>query len=169
MLNVPVDCLGTYILILSTMFDPTYWILQTVAMLVTCLLLPKLTVDGPIPALLTVVALSFINAHLWSSALFLQIPDSFTNKALLLVLTNGVLFWVIVKLLPGISIEGVWPAVAAPVIFSIFSLLIDRYKDQIDWAALWQSLAHYFEIVREYFSEVRKENSWLIPPTNPVA
>lgn len=136
-------------------FDPGYWALQCAAMLITCLLIPKLSVDGPIAALLTVIALSFINSHLWNTALFLKVPDSFTNKALLLFLTNGALFWFVVKILPGISVEGIWPALIAPVVFSIMSLLIDQYKDQIDWPLVWKTALEIIAKIKDYFSSVK--------------
>lgn len=138
---------------INSSVDFKYWLLQTVAMLLTCLLLPKLTVSGPIPAFLTVLSLSFVNAHLWDSALFFKIPNEFAYKALLLVLTNGFFFWIIVKLLPGIEISGILPAILAPIIFSILSLLIDQYKEQIDLAAIYSYIADHIKLLRTYFAD----------------
>jgi putative membrane protein len=144
-------------------FDPGYWALQCVAMMLTCLLIPKLRVDGPIAALLTVVVLAFINAHIWSSALFLKVPDSFAYKTLLLFVTNGILFWLVVKILPGIEVQGIFAALLAPVMFSIMSLLIDQYKDQIDWALVWKYTLEFIAKVKEYFSQVKASNSLILP------
>lgn len=137
----------------NTSLDYKYWVLQTAAMMLTCFLLPKLKVSGPIPALMTVVTLSFINAHLWSSALFFKIPDQFAYKAILLVLANGCLFYAIVKLLPGIEISGAMPALLAPLIFSVLSILIDIYKDQIDFVAIYKYIVEVFNMAKDYFNE----------------
>ncbi len=134
-------------------FDFKYWLLQTLAMMLTCFLLPKLTVSGPIPAFLTVLTLSFINAHLWSSALFFKIPDEFAYKAILLVLANGFLFFLVVKLLPGIEISGILPAILAPLIFSALSIAIDLHKDQIDFAEIYKYLSSLFGGAKEYLTE----------------
>ena len=147
--------------------DPAYWALQCVAMLLTCFLIPKLTVSGPIPALMTVVALAFINSHLWSTALFLKIPNEFAYKAILLFLTNGVLFWVVVKILPGIEVEGVFAALLAPVVFSIMSLLIDQYKDQIDWPLVWKTTLDFMTKVKDYFADYNKSSA-LLPGQNLI-
>ena len=142
-------------------FDPAYWALQCVAMLLTCLLIPKLTVSGPIPALLTVVVLAFVNSHLWSTALFLKIPDELAYKTVLLFLTNGLLFWVVVKILPGIEVEGIFAALLAPVVFSIMSLLIDQYKDQIDWELIWKTILDIFAKIKSYFADFSNSSALL--------
>lgn len=150
-------------------FDIEYWAMQCAAMLLTCLLIPKLKVDGPIAALITVVALSFVNAHLWSSALFFKVPDTFAYKAILLVLSNGALFWIVVKILPGIEVEGILPALIAPILFSILSLLIDQYKDQIDWALIWKYVVEFMMKVKEYFSEIKGSISLSFETKNKIA
>jgi uncharacterized membrane protein YvlD (DUF360 family) len=139
--------------------DFKYWLLQTLAMMLTCFLLPKLRVSGPIPALLTVVTLSFVNSHLWSSALFLKIPDEMAYKAIMLVLTNGALFFVVVKILPGIEISGILPAILAPLIFSGLSIFIDQYKEQIDLGQIYTYLMEYFKLAKSYFIQEKQSLS----------
>ena len=148
---------------LSSSLDYKYWVLQTFAMMLTCFLLPRLKVSGPIPAFMTVLVLSFINTHLWSSALFFKIPDEFAYKAGLLILANGALFFVVVKLLPGIEISGIVPAILAPLIFSVLSILIEIYKDQIDFNAIYKYLAELFKIARDYFAEQQKSEILFMP------
>lgn len=109
------------------------WLIQTVAMLLTAALLPKLRVTSIFGAILAVAALGFINTKIWDAALFFQIPDGFTSHAVALLLANGVLFWVVVKILPGIEIDGLLPALVAPIVFTVFSLVLTRYGKDIDW------------------------------------
>ncbi|NIR58061.1 MAG: hypothetical protein GWO02_00340, partial [Gammaproteobacteria bacterium] len=71
-------------------------------------------------------------------ALFLSVPSAPTTQALTLLVANAAIFWALVKLLPGIEIEGILPALAAPVVFTCASLLIDRYGREIDWVAIIQ-------------------------------
>jgi len=128
-----------------------YWILQTVAMMVTALLIPRLRITGILGALGTVVALAFINATFWDAALFFSLPKSATAHALTLVLANGVIFWILVKLLPGIEIKGVLPALVAPLVFAICSMLIHRYGQGIDWAQIFETVLEQVSALRDYF------------------
>lgn len=149
-------------------FNIATWILQTVAMLLTALFIPKLTIDGPIPAFVTVVALAFINSHVWSTALFFEIPDSATAQAATLLICNGVIFWIVVKLLPGIDCEGFLPALVAPVVFTGTMMLISRYGSDIDWLALSKSALAWIAELRQQMESTSPakvpENSLLIPP-----
>src|SRR3990172_11967686 len=95
-----------------------YWILQTGAMMLTALLIPKLRITSLLGASLTVLALGLLNATLWDAALFFQIPHAFSTQALVLLAANGAIFWILVKILPGIEIDGVLPALAAPIVFT---------------------------------------------------
>ncbi|RMG42284.1 MAG: hypothetical protein D6719_06745 [Candidatus Dadabacteria bacterium] len=131
----------------------SYWILQTIAMLITALLIPGLKVSGPIPAFFTVLAIAFVNSKVWDAALFFQVPSGFTVQTGVLLLTNGVLFWIIVKFLPGIEVEGFMPAVAAPVIFTVTSLLISTYGQNIDWARVLDFIINLLEYLKEYLKE----------------
>jgi putative membrane protein len=134
-------------------FNLAHWIIQTVAMMLTCFFIPRLRVSGPIPAFITVVVLAFINAHYWDAALFLQIPNTPTMHAVSLVLVNGIIFWIVVKLLPGIEVEGFLPALVAPVVFSVLNLVIGHYAPQVDWAKLLKQGEAVVSQARDYYEE----------------
>jgi hypothetical protein len=51
----------------------------------------------------------------------------------LLFLCNGFIFWLLVKLLPDIQVEGLLPALVAPVVFTACSLAVTTYGTQVDW------------------------------------
>jgi uncharacterized membrane protein YvlD (DUF360 family) len=109
-----------------------YWGLQTVAMMLTALLIPRMRITSIFGALGIVLALGLVNATVWDTALFFSVPSSFSGQALTLLLANGVLFWVLVKLLPGIEIDGFAPALVAPVVFTALSLGISAYGRDVD-------------------------------------
>lgn len=129
----------------------TYWLLQTIAMMVTALLLPKLKVTGPLGAFGAVVALALVNAFIWDTALFFQLPDTFTVRTLLLLITNGVIFWIVVKVVPGIEVEGLLTAILAPVIFTICSVLISIFLKDVDWGMVLNEILQIFRELRAYF------------------
>lgn len=138
--------------------DFKFWALQTVGMMLTGLCIPGLKVKGPVGAFLAVAALAYINATYWDWALFFKLPDSVTVKALLLVLTNGVIFWILVKLLPGIEVEGILPALLAPLVFAVLSFVVPTVYGTIDWVKVWAELQDGITFVRTYF-----ENNNLAP------
>lgn len=110
-----------------------YWILQTLAMMLTVFLLPRLYMTNILGAIFTVVALSFINTSIWSATLFFSIPIEFTSHTAFLFVANGLIFWVLVKVLPGIEVEGFLPALAAPIVFTFCSYFGYQYGKDIDW------------------------------------
>ncbi len=128
-----------------------YWFLQTVAMCLTALFIPGLRVTSPFGALAAVVALAFVNSKVWDAALFFSIPDEFSIKTASLFLTNGVIFWVLVKLLPGIEVKGVLPALVAPLIFTLTSVFISEHAADIDWGKVLEQGAAYVKQVRDFF------------------
>lgn len=127
----------------------THWILQSIAMMLTALFIPKLKVSSLLGPILAVISISLVNAFLWDPSLFFELPNSLSSRALTVLVTNGVIFWIVVKALPGIEIEGILPALIAPVVFSVMSMLISKYAPMIDWVAL-------FEYAREYMLSLRE-------------
>jgi uncharacterized membrane protein YvlD (DUF360 family) len=131
-------------------YNLDYWMLQTVAMGLTAFFIPGLKVTAFFGPTLTVIALAFINSQIWDAALFLEIPNQFTLHALVLLVSNGVIFWILVKILPGIEIHGILPAVLAPVVFSITSLVVGYTSAQIDWAVVIDFCIKHLEQLKHF-------------------
>jgi putative membrane protein len=141
-----------------------YWILQTAAMMLTALLIPNLRITSIFGALLVVFALGLVNATVWDAALFFQMPQAVTTQALVLLVANGAIFWVLVKILPGIEVDGVVPALVAPVVFTVISLLVSRHGRDIDWLALLDRAIAALEGARGYLREVSIDAPANAPP-----
>ena len=69
------------------------------------------------------------------------------------MLINGVLFWVLVKVLPGIEIQGILPAVLAPVTYTVLTVLIQTYGSHINVIDSVKSLASSLSGVKEQMLE----------------
>ena len=126
-----------------------YWALQTIAMMVTAALIPRMRITSIFGALGIVLALALVNATLWDAALFFSVPASWSRQALTLLAANGVLFWILVKLLPGIEIEGFAAAFVAPVVFTALSLAISAYGRDVDVVELGKKGAELVGMVRD--------------------
>ena len=101
------------------------WVILTIAMMLTAFVLPGLKVSGPVGAFLAVAGLALVNTHIWSAALFFAVPDSLTAHTATLIVANGLIFWILVKLLPGIEVTGIISAFLAPILFTIFSIFLN--------------------------------------------
>jgi putative membrane protein len=116
--------------------DPSQLVIQSVAMALTALFIPKLRVTSIFGPLFAVLALALINTSFWSNSLFSALPDSLSTRALSLFLINGLIFWVVVKILPGIECKGILPALLAPIVFTICSMAVPHLAKQLDWGSI---------------------------------
>lgn len=128
---------------------------QFVAMGLTIFLIPKLSVSNLSGAFLILFALAVVNSTVWDAGLFLGVPNTFSSQAIEIVVVNGVIFWVLVKILPGIECEGILPALLAPLGFSIISFILRQYASDVDWLGLLEA---GFQSLMSYRDEVKGGN-----------
>jgi uncharacterized membrane protein YvlD (DUF360 family) len=140
-----------------SLLNINFWILQSLAMGLTALFIPRLKITSFFGATIMVIGLALVNAHLWDAALFFSMPDSFSAHALTLFFANGVIFWVLVKLLPGIEVSGVLPALIAPAVFSVTSLVLSNYASHVDFIELSEKAYAKIEAVRSYLKDEAPE------------
>ncbi len=115
----------------------TLFLLQAIAIVITSALIPKLRITSLLGPILMVAGISALNTYLWDRTLFEAIPNNFNTKAITLFFANGFFFWLLVKLLPGIEVDGILPALAGPVVFTLVSLAVREYGTQINWEGLY--------------------------------
>ena len=139
-----------------------FWVLQTVAMMLTALLIPGLRIRSIIGAIAMVVALTVVNGTLWDAALFFRIPDSLTVQTLVLLVANGAIFWGLAKLLPGIEVRGILPALVAPLVFTVVGMLVARLAVDVDLGAIGREVLDAVRSLREWLTSGERQSS--IPP-----
>jgi len=132
-----------------------YWLLQTIAMMITALLIPRLRITSIFGALGIVMGLALVNATIWNAGLFSAIPTSPTTQALVLVAANGAIFWILCKLLPGIEIGGILPALVAPIVFTFVSVLVARYAADVDWNEVARSAGDAIARLKTWLEDAR--------------
>ena len=109
-----------------------FFVLQVVAMFVITLLIPRLKITSLFGAIGIVGALAVVNSTLWDSSLFHAIPDFSNSKSLALIGVNGVVFFILVKVLPGIEMKGILAAFLAPIAYTFATILIQSYAPTFD-------------------------------------
>jgi hypothetical protein len=129
------------------------FLMQVLAMLLTCLFIPRLKVTSIFGAVFMVLSISFINRTLWDDHMFNMIPLDKTQSTIYLFLANGVIFWLLVKILPGIEVSGILPALVAPVVFSITNLAVTEASKNIDWKKVSVIAVDKVHIIRDELKE----------------
>ena len=127
------------------------FIYQIFAIAITAILLPKLKISSILGAVGLVLAITAVNTYLWNSSLFNFVPNTLGAKPLTLILANGVIFFVLVKILPGVELEGFFTAFIAPVLFSLITMAIQKYGHLVDWSRLLEITFNFIANLREYF------------------
>jgi len=126
--------------------DFSFWLLQFIAICITCRLIPHLRITSIIGPILTIICLTIVNLKLWDIALFFSLPDSLTVQTATLIIANGIIFWLLVKILPGIETEGFLPALIAPLVFTLTSLSVNYASTNIEWHKVFN---YSFSILKE--------------------
>ena len=85
--------------------------------------------------------------------MFETLPHSATVQTLVLVLSNGAIFWILAKLVPGIEVKGILPAIVAPVVFTVLSGLVWRYGAHVDFVALCEKAIEKVTELRDWISD----------------
>jgi hypothetical protein len=125
---------------------------QLIAMMLTIFFIPRLWVTSPLGAIGILISISIVNATFWDANLFYFLPDNIGVNTIKLLIGNGALFWVLVKLVPGIKITGVLPALIAPVVFTLISTILNIFSAQIDWLTIIEYLFSLFSSYKESVS-----------------
>lgn len=126
-----------------------YWVLQTLAVTLTALLIPRLRITSLFGATAMAGAIALVNATVWNAGLFSFIPSSLSSHALTLLLANGFIFWLLVKLLPGIESDGILPCLIAPIVFTVCSVFINEFGRDIDWISVGTKIWEWIVSVRD--------------------
>jgi len=145
---------------LKLSYEPSYWIIQAVALTITAFLLPGLRITSILGPIMLVAGLAIVNAFLWDASLFFHIPKDISTHAILIVLWNALIFWFLVKLIPGVEIRGFVAPVLAPILITVTTLFAGQYATKIDWEKLATGVAGEVQVQRDLLrrTEERKKH-----------
>ena len=130
----------------------SHWITQCLSMSLVALFIPNLRVTSIFGPVFAVVGLSLVNTYLWSSELFSVLPSSVSAQTATILLINGAIFWLVVKVMPGIETKGIIPSLVAPIVFTACSLVLPKVTDSIDWVAVWQKGEQLLTLAKVFVS-----------------
>ena len=97
------------------------WILNAVALMAVAYLMPTIHVTSFISALIAAFALGFVNTLIRPVLTLLTLPISVLTLGFFYLVLNGLLFWMVGKLLNGFTVDGFWAAVFGGLLYGLIS------------------------------------------------
>mgnify|MGYP001005253857 CR=1 FL=1 len=100
------------------------WILNAVALMAVAHLVPSIHVTSFFWALIAAFALGFVNTVIRPVLAILTLPVSVLTLGFFFLVLNGLLFWMVGKLLNGFTVDGFWAAVFGGLLYGLISWLL---------------------------------------------
>lgn len=126
------------------------FIFQVVALALTALILPGLKINSLFSLVGLVVIITLVNAHFWDAALFYSIPDSLSLRAISTLIVNGLIFFVLVRVLPGIECRGLFTAIISPVLFTFLTITLSHYGEDVNWQSVGAFILSVVDALKGY-------------------
>lgn len=135
---------------ISTIINRVSFVFQVVALALTALLLPGLKINSLFSLVGLVIIIYLTNAYLWDAALFFSIPNSLSLRALYTLICNGLLFFVLVRILPGVECRGIFTAIITPVLFTILTVTLSHYGEEVNWQNVGMFILNIVDTLKGY-------------------
>lgn len=100
------------------------WILNAVALMAVAYLMPSIKVTSFVSALFAAFALGLVNTLIRPVLTFLTLPISVLTLGFFYLVLNGLLFWMVGKVLEGFTVDGFWAAVFGGLLYGLISWLL---------------------------------------------
>jgi len=97
------------------------WLINALALLALPYLMPTVSIDSFVMALLVAVVLGFVNTILRPILILLTLPVTVVTLGLFIFVINGLLFWMVGNMFSGFHVAGFWTAVLAAMLYSVIS------------------------------------------------
>lgn len=97
------------------------WLINAAALLALKYIMPSITVDSFVTALIVALVLGLINTVIRPIFVILTIPVTILTLGLFLFVINGLLFWAVGSFVPGFHVDGFWAGVFGAIVYSIIS------------------------------------------------
>lgn len=97
------------------------WLLNAVALMAVAYFVPGISVTNLASALIAAFALGFVNTLIRPVLTLLTLPISILTLGFFYLVLNGLLFWMVGKVLNGFSVDGFWAAVFGGLLYGLIS------------------------------------------------
>ncbi|MDP5009523.1 MAG: phage holin family protein [Glaciimonas sp.] len=97
------------------------WLINAAALFAVPYLMQSVTVDSVITALIAALLLGLVNTLIRPILMILTLPATVVTLGLFIFILNGLMFWLVTKLVPGFHVAGFWSAIGGAIVYSIIS------------------------------------------------
>src|SRR5689334_19753049 len=97
------------------------WLINAVSLIAVAYLLPGISVDGFVTALVAALILGLVNTVIRPLLVLLTLPVTLLTLGLFIFVINGLLFWLVGSFLKGFHVAGFWSAFFGAIVYSIIS------------------------------------------------
>ncbi len=106
------------------------WILFSFAIMLIGWILPGISIEGFVSALIVTVVLALINIFIRPLIEFISLPINILTLGLFSLVINALLFMLAGFFVSGVEIDNFWWALLASIILSILGVLIDNITNK---------------------------------------
>ena len=106
------------------------WILFAFAIMLIGWILPGISIEGFVSALIATVVLALINIFIRPLIEFISLPINILTLGLFSLVINALLFMLAGFFVSGVEIDNFWWALLASIILSILGVLIDNITNK---------------------------------------
>ena len=96
-------------------------VVNALAIMLAASIVPGISVDGVVPALVGGLLLGLVNAVVRPVLIILTLPITLITLGLFLLVLNGLCFWLVASIVKGFYVAGFWSAFLGALIVSIVS------------------------------------------------
>lgn len=100
------------------------WLAAAVVILIAAFLLPGVSVDGLVAALILAVVLGAINGFIRPILVLLTLPLTILTLGLFLFILNALLIQLAAAIVPGFHVASLWSAMLFSIVLSIISAVL---------------------------------------------
>ena len=97
------------------------WLINAVALVAVAYLVPGITVDGFVTALVAALILGLLNTFIRPLLVLFTLPVTILTLGLFIFVINGLVFWFVGSYLSGFVVAGFWPGFFGAIGYSIVS------------------------------------------------
>ena len=118
------------------------WFSSALGLVLMGRLIPDVTVENLYAALFVVIVISLINAVLWPILSYITLPFLVFTLGLGTLLLNGLMIWLALIFVPGISIPGFWPKILTLIGVTAINMAVSGILTIDDDASYLRAVVH---------------------------
>jgi len=102
------------------------WVLLSLVIMLIAWIVPGITVSGFLGAMFVVIIISLVNLLIRPVVTFISLPLNVLTLGIFSLVVNALLFLLVAKLSPGLTIESFWSGFAGAFLLSVLFPLVDK-------------------------------------------